>query len=417
MNEQIETKIRTARTQMQKTNPFFSYLAMHLTLVEAKPEANIPTMGVDNNGNLYYNPDFVKGLSLEELKGVLCHEVMHVAFEHTMERCETGRDHMLCNVAQDIVINDILDTDGFKLPQGALLPRNHVYQDPSIKIVDVNKKCWEIIYDEILKKAKKNQAKSPDIVIRNGSKDSTGKQKSNAKGVPKPDQLTDGGQGQKPNQVPTDWKRQMNEALAHAKLQGKVPAGMERLLEDLNNPRIHWKELLQRFIVSEIPFDYTYTRPSKKSQSIGVYIPSVYRENVEIAIGLDTSGSMSAKDITDCVSEVIGILSAYDNVKLTILECDAEVHAVENVESVDEVAHMQIKGGGGTDFRPVFKWLEENKPEVKAVVFFTDGYGNFPSEAPNYPTLWCLTEGAIDRDHIPFGEVTTMKEESVEGMI
>lgn len=416
MNEQIEIKIRTARTQMQKSNPFFSYLAMHLTLVEAKPEANIPTMGVDNNGNLYYNPDFVGKLSLEELKGVLCHEVMHVAFEHTMEKCDSGRDHMMVNVSQDIVINDILDADGFRLPQGCLMPKNHVFTHATGKVIDVNKKCWEIIYDELMKQAKKNHMQSPDMVIRNGSKDQTGKQKSSGKGVPKPDQLT-GGQGQTPNQKPIDWKRQMNEALAHAKLQGKVPSGMERLLEDLNSPRIHWKELLQRFIVSEIPFDYTYTRPSKKSQSVGVYLPGVYRENVEIAIGLDTSGSMSGKDISDCISEVLGILSAYDNVKLTVLECDADVHAVENIESAEEVANMKIRGGGGTDFRPVFKWLENNKPEVKAVVFFTDGYGEFPEAAPNYPVLWCLTDGGIDRDKVPFGEVTTMKEEQVEEMI
>lgn len=411
MNEKIEEKIRIARTQMQKSNPFFSYLAMQLSLVEVDEKAGINTMGVDNNGNLYYFPPFVATLSLDELKAVLAHEVMHVAFEHTMEKCESGRDHMLVNVAQDIVINDILVQDGFRLPAGCLLPRDHVFHGADFEIKDVNKKCWELVYDELLKKIKKQKMASPDKVIRNGSKDQTGKQKTKGGNGP---QGVDPTQNKNKNQTPIDWKKQMNEAMAHAKLQGKAPAGMDRTLDELNNPQLHWKELLQRFIVSEIPFDFTYSRPSKKSQSIGVYLPATYRENIEIAIGLDTSGSMSDKDIKDCVSEVLGILRAFDSVKLTVLECDADVHAAENIESVEELQALKIKGGGGTDFVPVFEWLKKNKPEVKAVVFFTDGYGNFPQQSPDYPVLWCVTENGMDRDKFPFGMVTKMKPEEVE---
>ena len=384
MNQEAKDKIIKARVALQKTHPFFSYLALHLqpTEVEAKV---VPTLGVDNQGNLYYNPEFVNKMTQDEVKGVVCHEVMHIALEHL--KGLKGKDARVSNVAQDIVINDIILENQLQLPREGLLPHNHeITINGNIKIVKIDKKPWEQVYHELEKKLPKEKQYGFDEHMRG---DGDGK-----------DDPKDGkgsGDGK-------DWKQIINEGYAYAKLQGKAPAGMDRYVEELNYPKLNWRQMLQKFIVREIPYDFCYTRPSKRSLACGVFMPSVTRESLEIGVALDTSGSMSPKDLKECLSETVGIVKAYSNVKLTVVTCDAEVHTVGEVTSEEDVANLEIKGGGGTDFIPVFKWVEDNKPAMRLLIFFTDGFGSFPTDAPQVKTLWCITQGGMELDKIPFGE-------------
>ena len=403
-------KIIRARVALQKTHPFFSYIALHLTMIQAE-EKDCPTMGVDAKGNCYYSAKFVNGLSAEEVKGVLSHEIMHVVLEHL--KAIKGRDArlvdgvLLANIAQDICINDIIQQNNLALPKGGLIPNNHTIKVGDTDIKDINKKVWEMIYDELYKKSKKTKMPSFDQHIRNGGgtgndKDGKGtgdKDGKEIKGVT--------GSGEK-NTQDYPYKQIVNEAYAYAKLQGKEPGGVDRIVDELNYPKINWREMLRKFIVREIPYDYCYTRPSKKSASCGVFIPSVYKEALEIAIGVDTSGSMSPDDLRECLSECLGIVKAFSNVKLTVLSCDAKVHTIGEVSTEDDIHELKLQGGGGTDFRPVFEWLEENKPSVRILIFFTDGFGEFPTDAPNMKTLWCITERGIDLKQIPFGEAVTL---------
>ena len=407
-------KLIKARVQLQKENPFFSYVSMYLTLIEKK---EVPTMGVDKYANCYYNTVFVEKLSQDEVKGVLCHEIMHVILDHL--RRIGGREPQLANIAQDLVVNDMLGQNNFDLPKEGLIPDNHQYTINNKVIKDLNKKVWEEVYDEIEKIAQKIKVtiQSMDDHMRNqdgkdgqgqGQQEQPGKSKGQmGKGNKTPQDKQDNqenkdGQGSKPDDK--NWKQIVSEAYAYAKMQGKEPAGMDRYIDELNYPRIPWRQLLMKFIIQEIPYDFTYMRPSKKSIACGVFIPSVTRENLEIAVAVDTSGSMGDDDLQDALSEVIGIVSAYENVRLTVLSCDADVHTVSQVESVTDVKSLKMQGGGGTDFRPVFKYLEENKPNTKFLVFFTDGYGDFP-ERTFIKTLWVLTKGSIKPEEVPFGEV------------
>lgn len=395
MNQEAKDKIIKARVALQKTHPFFSYLALHLQPIECETQKpgskepvtgpQVPTMGVDNRGNMYYNPDFVNKMTQDEVKGVVCHEVMHIALEHL--RGLKGKDVKVSNVAQDIVINDIILENQLQLPREGLLPHNHeIMINGNIKIVKIDKKPWEQVYHELEKKLPKEKQYGFDDHMRDGDDD--------GKGDPKDGKGADG----------KDWKQIINEGYAYAKLQGKAPAGLDRYVDELNYPKLNWRQMLQKFIVREIPYDFSYSRPSKRSLACGVYMPSVTRESLEIGVALDTSGSMSPKDLKECLSETVGIVKAYSNVKLTVVTCDAEVHTVGEVTSEEDVANLEIKGGGGTDFIPVFKWIEENKPQMRLVIFFTDGFGSFPESAPQVKTLWCITQGGLELDKIPFGE-------------
>jgi predicted metal-dependent peptidase len=111
----------------------------------------------------------------------------------------------------------------------------------------------------------------------------------------------------------------------------------------------------------------------------------------------------------------MGIVTAYENVNLTVLTCDAAVHTVNEVTSATDLKTIKMQGGGGTDFRPVFKWLEENKSQLKLLIFFTDGYGDFPKYA-TIKTLWVISKEGIKVEDVPFGEavkVDNRREENV----
>jgi predicted metal-dependent peptidase len=140
----------------------------------------------------------------------------------------------------------------------------------------------------------------------------------------------------------------------------------------------------------------------------------VLREKIEIAVAVDTSGSMSKEDLVDGVSEIAGICKAYGSIELTILSCDADVHTDCVIRDINDIENIQLKGGGGTDFRPVFTWLKENKPNLKCLVFFTDGYGAFP-ESSEIHTLWGVTKGGAEKAAFPFGEVVKIGKYAITG--
>ena len=155
------------------------------------------------------------------------------------------------------------------------------------------------------------------------------------------------------------------------------------------------------YITNEIPFDFTYARPSKKSISCGFYMPSTMRENIDVVVAVDTSGSISNKQFSQFISEIITMSKSFTYVRMTLIDCDCTIKGVYefngNIE--EEIKKINFRGYGGTDFRPVFKWIKDNKPQCKVLMYLTDGYGDFPKE-PNYTTIWVLTQ---DYD-VPFGQ-------------
>jgi len=187
----------------------------------------------------------------------------------------------------------------------------------------------------------------------------------------------------------------------NSKQMGKMPAGLERMIGTLLEPKINWKALLYRYVTNEIISDCSYSRPHKKSESIGIYFPHTVKENVEIAVAIDSSGSIDSESINEFISEIVGIGRSFANLNMTLLVCDAKVHDVYEIRNGFDPKDVKIRGGGGTDFSDVFKFLEENKPYTKLLIFFTDLLGTFP-RSTNIKTLWVVKGGY---EKAPFGEI------------
>jgi len=197
-------------------------------------------------------------------------------------------------------------------------------------------------------------------------------------------------------------KQKVAQAAQAARSKGDLPEDLERMLQDLLSPKLNWEQILEKFIQEAVQDDYDDNKFDRRFIDQELYFEDLCIPKASIAIAIDSSGSISGEELNKAVAETLSIVQARNISKIRLIVCDAEVHSdqVYNAREFD-VADFRIGGGGGTDFRPIFKALEEGeKPSV--LVFFTDTYGTMPEEEPDYPTLWVVW-GDTDTDTLPFG--------------
>jgi predicted metal-dependent peptidase len=383
-----EQRISRARIQLLWINPFLGTLALYLK-VRKDPGLvcmnGHPTMGTDGK-TLAYNPKFVDSLPFKEttnagvddgkLIGVVAHEIMHCVYQHVLEwRGTNGRVEELWTMAMEYVVNEAV-TEMFRLPL------------PGQPFLD--KKYYgmytEQVYAELLKTHKVINIKSLQDLLKKGMID---------KHIP-------GLTAKEKEGLVKDLKLNIARAASVAKMRGKLPSGLERIIGDILEPKIPWRQVLAEFIVSMGRDDYSWRQPNKRHLHRGIILPSLHSETVEIAVAIDTSGSIGQKELTEFWSEIKGIMGAFPSYKIYLMACDADIHSYQVLEPWDDVdVEGLTKGGGGTDFRPVFKKVEEEDIRPQALVYLTDTYGAFPDEPPPYPVLWVVT----GTGEVPWGRV------------
>jgi predicted metal-dependent peptidase len=395
-------RIQKARTTLLLDHPFFGTLLFRLG---AKSSRMVETMATDGI-SLFYNPEFVETLNAAELAGVLAHEVMHPALQHHTRRGD--RNQARWNMACDYAINPMLLDAGLTLPKDVLIDNR--FRGMSA----------ERIYNLI--EEKKDQEGSPEQA-ENKPVGGTGAPKGKAtQSDPDPKEpqapSTPGGVGQvldAPSPVgeegpsvseqAREWQIAVEQAESVAKLAGKLPAGAVRTLEASRAARVDWRELLRRAWSETTPADYSWMYPNRRHVWSGLYLPGVTLEGVgEIAVAVDCSGSISARQLGLFEAEIRSILSGQRPRLVHVLYFDAAIQKVERFQGGDPVSLVPI-GGGGTDFRPCFDWLRERGIVPQTLVLLSDLCGTFPSEAPTYPVIWASTE---DR-RAPFGHVVSME--------
>jgi predicted metal-dependent peptidase len=395
MDDEALQKVQKARAGLVLDQPFFASIALRMELVEdtaaLDPVFEKPTMWV-NGVSIGYHPDFIKSLTLDELKGVFCHEVMHVVLLHNLRR--NDRDKVIWNVAGDYAINPLIENAGLTLPKGRL--RETQYDNLEA----------EAIYSKIYRptpKGKKGQKPGPG----QGSSDpgQTGEVRDypgkDGKGNPTLAEIAEQEQAQK---IATQ------QALTAAKQAGNLPGNLERLIDELLEPVIPWKEVLARFVDSHAANDYTWTLPNKRYLTSGLYLPALRNPELGLILwGIDTSGSINQHQINEAIGEGKGAIRAYTNTKLLVIFADDALQG-EPVEigSESDLELIKPKGGGGTSFRPPFEYVCQQGIDPKAAIYFTDGYcSDFP-EVPEYDVLWILT---VKNKNFrpPFGEVIYME--------
>jgi predicted metal-dependent peptidase len=219
------------------------------------------------------------------------------------------------------------------------------------------------------------------------------------------DAATDAENGSSVEEQAREWQMAVQQAENVARLAGKMPAGATRSLEAAKTASIDWRELLRRAWSETIPADYSWTRPNRRHIWNGLYLPGVTSEGVgEVAIAIDCSGSIQGRQLGLFEAEIRSILAGQQPRLAHVLYFDTQVHRHDTYQAGQPISLTPI-GGGGTDFRPCFRWLEDKGIFPQTMVFLTDLWGEFPKSAPDYPVIWASTGS---NRPAPFGQVVPM---------
>ncbi len=403
---QFKDDLDTIMCKFSIAFPFWGVLAERCRF--SLTRTAVPTAGMTGDGHCLFNIDFVEELRKKyqdkfhkKLLFLTAHEISHFVFEH-MSRCE-DRDPLMFNVAADYAINLLLhyqfESDRDYFIEGGCLDEK--YKDL----------CAEQIY-EILKKESGDKPKEKiivDIIFGDGEGDGEGEGDGDGDGgtktvrerrvpLPKSEGKT---KEMEASDMADHIRRAFTEAYAVAKSQGKLPADFERAIVKILKPKVDWLRALRnklRYGVSRLEKrDITWSIPNKRFLGRDYILPSnIGPESPKICYAVDTSGSMSQKDLEQAMGELQDIRKRF-NAKVYVLDCDAGVHSSRWLNPHEPLP--VLSGGGGTDFRPVFEHIEENRLKPDYVVFFTDGYGSFGDD-PGMNVLWVMTTDVEP----PFGE-------------
>ena len=372
-----QSKITAARTELVLSQPFWGSLVLGLKM---KEDATCKTAWT-NGREIGYNPRFIDSLTVTETQALLAHEVSHVANGHPWRR--DGRDMKQWNVACDLAINGDLSDAGFKLPKGGLMPDSTQAGKSS-----------EWIYARLPESPNGGGSGQPGSGQGDDSRDGNGDPAGEVRDAPTgPDEDGDPAPSQE------DWKQRTAAAAQAAKMQGKMPAGMQRAIEQALRPRIDVRSLLLRFFSERSTGDYSWSRPNPRYLSQGLYLPALESKTLgEIAVYIDTSGSMDPVSLRYARSVTESVIDECNPLAVTVYYGGADVCHVDRFEQGEPLT-WNPKGGGGTSFVPALEAIEK-QGNVVCAVFITDLDGTFPSVSPSFPTLWLATEDG----HAPFGE-------------
>lgn len=376
---EVKERIVTARVNLLLNHPFLGTLALYLRVVDGS-STGCPTMGTDGR-RLYYNKEFVEKLTDAELCGVVAHEIGHIIYQHVLEwrRASTNEFPEIFTMAQEYVVNEmVVNMFRLKLPGTPFLDSDYFGM------------YTEQVYEELLKKLKPRKMSKEELadMLKKGMVDEHGLgQPEGGKGADGKKRTTGAGLEKELDQLARDIKIQIGQAANVARTRGKLPGGLERLIGDILEPKISWREALAEYLSGMARDDYSWKVPNRRHIYRGVVLPSLRSESIEIAVAIDTSGSINKDDLTAFWIEVVGIMNAFQSYTLHLMGCDSAVHSYQVVEPWDEVdLDALLKGGGGTALSPVFQKLEDEGIVPRVLVYLTDGYSDY-GEEPQYPVL------------------------------
>ena len=398
MRVEVLDRIIVARVGLLLKHPFFGNMATRLRIQAA--DDWIPTAAVDGR-NLYFNTQFFNAMDNKEIEFVIAHEILHCVFDHLERRTWQDRnlDAMLSNIAQDYVVNNILVRDSI----GHKPKLVECYQDFKYE-------NWtsEEVYDDLFEKYDEDELKQLGELLdehldwtEGDSESNKGAKGKEGKGEGRPTYSKD-----ELKKIRDEIKENMVSAAQSAGA-GNIPKGVDRLIKELTEPKMNWRELLRQQIQSTIKSDYTFSRPSRKGWHTGAILPGMnFAETIDICIAIDMSGSIGDVQGRDFLSEVQGIMDEYRdyNIKLWCFDTKVYNECDFSADGADSLLDYEIMGGGGTDFMCNWTYMEQEGITPKKFLMFTDGYAWDSWGDPDY----CDTVFVIHSHHdknlqAPFG--------------
>jgi predicted metal-dependent peptidase len=348
----IIDKIIVARVGLLLRHPFFGNLATRMGIKEA--DDWLPTAATDGR-NIYFNRAFFTPLTTKQVEFVIAHEILHAVFDHMGRR--EGRDPKIFNIACDFAVNGQIVRDRIGDHN---LPDIKIFHDPKYY-----GKSAEEIYDDIYEQMDDEELAALGQLL-DEHLDPNGEGKD--------------GQPQYSKEELKQIRDEMREAVmqaAQAAGAGNVPASIARMIKELTEPKMNWREILRQQIQSTIKNDYTFMRPNRKGWHMSAILPGTnYDETIDICVAIDMSGSIGDEQAKDFLSEIKGIMEEYKDFKIKLWCFDTQVYNEADFDgySMDNFVDYEPMGGGGTDFDCNYEYMKEHNITPKKFIMFTDGY-------------------------------------------
>jgi len=406
--QSIENKLSAARTRLILDKPFLGALVLRLPLVAADPKW-CRTTATDAR-KFYFNAEYIEALRSDETQFVLAHEALHCALSHFARRAHRIKHRW--DLACDFAINPLLVDDGLVPPPGMLLEDSYrgmtaeeIYPFLEDKD-DESETLDQHLYDpdeadEGRRDAGGGGNKAPKDNPRGGEQEANDRPEAvpdtERGGAPQPPPLN----SSEREALAVQWQQRLAGAAQQAAQAGKLGGELARMVDFLLQPQLPWRMLLARYMTSVARDDYSYSRPSSRRGDPAI-LPSLRSAQLNLVVALDVSGSVSGTEMTEFLSEV-DALKGQMRARITLLACDAKLApdapwCFEPWEAF--TLPRSFRGGGGTNFNPVFEWVSAQDMPPDLLVYFTDAQGRFPDLAPAYPVIW-LVKG---KTPVPWGQ-------------
>ena len=377
-----------ARVRLALNHPFLATAITRLPFKDASEFSWCNTMATDGY-HIYYNAGWAQALPKKELEAVITHEVLHVVFGHS-DRIN-GRNKNIWNAACDYAINIMLFDLGFDLPCDGLLDQRF------------RRLTAEQIYRELITESTSSTGKITISSLLAVGGELAGDVLGSEEITATPIQDADAPDEQGRRMLRRDLSIEMVDRL---KEMGSKAGQFQIEITAAVKNRADWNVILRRFLHEKVKTDWSMYPPSKKYIWQQIYLPSVGVSSIgTIVFAIDTSGSMSEEELSKSLAEVRMIRASFP-CELIIIQCDASIQQVTTYSEFDDTpvsSSIGLKGRGGTDFKPVFQWIDDNHLHPGVLIYATDGYGTFPKQAPAYATIWLMTDRGSHAFDPPFG--------------
>ena len=394
-------KIQKAKARLMLEQPYFGTIASSLRL-----EENNELLTFLSDGEaLRYNSEYIDRLDVAEVEFVMANGAMHSVLKH--QDRSAGRTQWLWQTATDYVVNSMLVKNGMQLPEYANYEHKfdgmyaeEVYQMLRDEMMNdefgMEEQIEQImedddVHNENITMQQENVA-SPDAEEEKYDKNRTDKEESSSTPSQNSEALSE------------ELKEQFEQIFQKLNRQGTLPKDLQFVVPEYFSHKVDWREFLYGYIAAYAKSTYSFVPPNMKYLYRGIYLPSLSSDLLRIVIAIDTSGSVDETLLSTFLGEVNSIMQSYPNYEIDLLTADAQIQS-HKVFLPGESLEYEVSGGGGTDFRPVFEYIDQQINYPTLLLYFTDGMGTFPETEASYDVMWVMPE----KMEVPFGEVMVLE--------
>ena len=387
---------------------FFAPAALAMPWQECR---DIPT-ACTNGERVLYNPEFLESLPQPAVVGLIIHEIAHPLLGH-LERSK-HMEHNTANIAFDYEINNLIEVYNKDAARKIILPA-----DAFVDVAKYKNEAGEVVYKKLMDEKKNNPPPPPPPRGRKGKADSGGDNEgesesdndgdgdNDGKGKSKPSssgmfEQPSGNSDNKSN-VEKRWREILSSTLQTAKLRGTASAELLQKFSSIMEPPLKMRDLLEKYVCEFAMSDDSTKSDKRWLANNDMCVSGMESERHGTIIFVkDTSGSITDDILKTSCSVIQDAVNTLNASRLIVLDVDAEVCDVQEFLPNEDIP-LTCKGRGGTDFRPAFDWAKDNASDARVLIYLTDGWGEFPTDVPDIPTLWLSWDR--DESDYPFGQV------------